>query len=184
MLYNGWRHFYFLYGPIIALAGLGLKMLDIQLMKSRTGKLAGIAALALVLLYQGLGIALNHPYQYAYYNELAADVQTDYELDYWELSTLNAMQQLAHSADRNPELPLILGGGDPMSLFSLKQSAAMLSADLRAELSVTEDADAPFVLSNSTYAEIYSAYPDARYQALFSVESYGNVICTVYERRE
>lgn len=182
LMYNGWRHFYFLYGPMIVLSGLGLRLLQRLLARSRWGKTAGAAALVLLFLYQGAGIALNHPYEYAYYNELAGDVQTRFELDYWEVSTLNALDTLARIGDRDASLPLTLGGGDPMSLFSLNQSVSMLPADVRAAFSVTEAVDPPYVFSNSTYAQIYSSRPGENYRALFSIESYGNTLCTVYER--
>jgi hypothetical protein len=183
LMYNGWRHFYFLYGPMIVLSGLGLRFLQRLLVQSRWGKTAGAAALALLFLYQGVGIARNHPYEYAYYNELAGDVQNRFELDYWEVSTLNALETLVKSGERNPALPLTLGGGDPMSLFSLNQSVQMLPNDVRAAFTVTEDADPPYIFSNATYAQIYSQKPGENYRALFSIESYGNLLCTVYERR-
>ncbi len=184
LMYNGWRHFYFLYGPIVAFAALGLRLLYLQLVKSRWGKAAGASALALLLAYQGAGIALNHPYQYAYYNELAGGVEQTFELDYWEVSTLNAMQTLAQTQTRNRELPLTLGGGDPLSLFSLNQSVSMLPAALRAQMSVTNAPDAPYLFQNSTYAAIYQTEPGAEYRALFTLQSYGNALCTVYERGE
>ena len=182
LMYNGWRHFYFLYGPMVALAGLGLEYLYGLLCKNRIAKTAGIAALALVFLYQGVGLALNHPFQYAYYNVLTADAEQDFELDYWELSTYNAMQLLAENGERNPDLPLTLGGGDPMSLFSLNQSVQMLPNDLSEAMTITEEDSAPYVFSNTTYAAIYSQKPGENYRELFTIESYGNVLCTVFER--
>jgi hypothetical protein len=184
LMYNGWRHFYFLYGPIVVLAGLGMGFLHKLMKNSRAGRIAGAGALALLILYQGIGIALNHPYQYAYYNELAGDVQDQYELDYWELSTLNAMTLLAENGDRDPALPLAIGGGDEMSLFSLNQSAEMLPESLRGAVTVTEEENPPYVFSNATYAIIYGEQPGNGYKALFSIESYGNAVCTVYERLE
>ncbi len=184
LMYNGWRHFYFLYGPIVGFAGLGIRMLYRLLKSSRAGKIAGAGALALLLLYQGIGIAANHPYQYAYYNELAGDVENQFELDYWEVSTLNAMVLLPENEDRDPALPLTIGGGDELSLFSLNQSVMMLPENLRGTVTVTEEDGAPYVFSNSTYAQIYGEQPGDGYRALFSVESYGNTLCTVYERME
>ena len=182
LMYNGWRHFYFLYGPIVAFAALGLQLLYNQLVKSRWGKAAGAAALALLFVYQGVGIVLNHPYQYAYYNELAGDVQNNFELDYWEVSTRNALQILAETQERNRELPLTLAGADPLSLFSLNQSVTMLPAVLRAEMTVTEEPDASYLFQNSTYAAIYQTVPGDEYRELFTIQSYGNTLCTVYER--
>lgn len=184
LMYNGWRHFYFLYGPIVGFAALGIRMLYRLLNNSRAGKLAGAGALAILLLYQGIGIAVNHPYQYAYYNELAGDVESLYELDYWEVSTLNAMALLSEIEDRDSALPLRIGGGDELSLFSLNQSVVMLPENLRGEVTVTEEENAPYVFFNSTYAKIYGEQPGDSYRVLFAIQSYGNTICTVYERLE
>ncbi len=183
LMYNGWRHFYFLYGPIVIMAGFGLLLIGKLLSGSRMGKVAGTAALVLVLLWQGLGIACNYPYEYAYYNELADNAQTDFELDYWEVSTLNAVRQLADSSERNQELPLVIGGGDHMSEFSLLQCVDMLPNAIRDSVTVTQEADPPYIFSNTTYAQIYSQWPQDDYKVLFTIESYGNVICTMYERQ-
>jgi len=184
LMYNGWRHFYFLYGPMIVMAGLGLVWLQTLLAGSRIGKIAGVGALALVFLWQGIGIACNHPYEYAYYNTLAGDAQSEFELDYWELSTLNAMQQLAAGEDRNPDLPLTLGSNDPLSLYSLKQSVQTLPNEIREEFTITDEETPPYLFSNATYAQMYSQSARDDYRVLFTIESYGSVICTMYEKLE
>ena len=183
LMYNGWRHFYFLYGPILVMAGFGLRLLQLLFCKRRAGKIACTAVLTGALLWQGIGIACNYPYEYAYYNELAGTVQGQFELDYWEVSTLSAIRQLAESEERNPALPLVIGGGDHMSAFSLLQNVKMLPAAVRTRVTVTEEEAPPYLFSNTTYAQIYNTWPGAAYQPLFSIQSYGNVLCTMYERR-
>ncbi len=184
LMYNGWRHFYFLYGPIVVMAGFGLLVLQRLLGRRQAGKIIGVAALAGVFLWQGIGIARNYPYEYAYYNELAGEVQGEFELDYWEVSTLNAMLLLVENGDRSPLLPLVIGGGDPMSLFSLQQCEKMLPNAIRTTVTVTEEDQPPYLFSNSTYAQIYQKWPGETYRPLFAIESYGNVICTLYERQD
>ncbi|MDD3214491.1 MAG: glycosyltransferase family 39 protein [Eubacteriales bacterium] len=182
LLYNGWRHFYFLYAPIAALGGLGMDALRSLVRKNRALKTSFTAAIAAVFLWQGAGIAMNHPYQFAYYNLLAKNVQTSYELDYWDVSTVNAMRRLCAGAERNQSLPLMLGSRDDMSWFGVEHGYAVLAEAEQAELTITSDADAPYLFYNTTYAGIYGVEPPQGYHALFSLHSYGNVLCTVYER--
>ena len=183
LMYNGWRHFYFLYGPILVMAGFGMRLLYQLLWKKRAGRVVCAGVLAGALLWQGIGIARNYPYEYAYYNELAGTVEGQFELDYWEVSTLNAMRLLADSEECNPALPIVIGGGDHMSEFSLLQNVEILPNELRGLITVTEGKNPPYLFSNTTYAQIYNERPGAKYQPLFSIKSYGNVLCTVYERQ-
>lgn len=182
LLYNGWRHFYFIYAAIAGMGAFGLQAFADALRASRPWRRAGAVALGLMLAVQAIGIAQNHPYQYAYYNGLAADPETQFELDYWDVSTVNAMRQLCVSGERDERLPLTLGSRDDMSWFGVSHGYAVLSAPERARLTIAEDADAPYLFYNTTYALIYGVAPPEGYHALFSLHSYGNTLCTVYER--
>ena len=66
-VYNGWRHFYFLYGPLLALAAWGASWLWARLcrMRPRWLRRAFAVMMALCMAFTGVGIAVNHPYQYA-----------------------------------------------------------------------------------------------------------------------
>jgi hypothetical protein len=83
--YTGLRHFLFLVPPLAVLAGIGL---DILIARVRSGwVLAALTgALALHLGTVGITLALMHPHQYVYYNELVGGVDgaaAGFELDYW-----------------------------------------------------------------------------------------------------
>jgi uncharacterized membrane protein YuzA (DUF378 family) len=183
LMYNGWRHFYFLYAGLAALMGIGLQGLW-NLTKKRRGVLrtAMTALLCALLVYQAAGIALNHPYQYAYYNVLTTDAQADYELDYWDVSTVNAMRKLCTYNARDPWLPLILGSRDTMSWFGVEHGYEVLTATEKETLTVVKDENAPYLFYNTTYAGIYSVDPPQGYRVLFTLEGYGSTLCTVYER--
>lgn len=111
-LYNGWRHFYFIY-PFIALsavAGLGflyrkLKSFTIPAgvfpvhsgrqphatEKSAKPRVHGgqllLAAVFTCLCFTGIWILSNHPYEYAYFNRLArGHIEGNFEKDYWAVS--------------------------------------------------------------------------------------------------
>ena len=109
-LFNGWRHFYFVYGPFCLLAALGGGWLLAALSRQRRGR-AGLYALAGL----GLGLALFqmaqlHPLQYSYFNFLVDRatpeyLRTQYRLDYWDLAFRDGLEYLL---DRHPGEDLVV----------------------------------------------------------------------------
>ena len=182
LVYNGWRHFYFVYAGVALLGAHGIGAAW-AFCKNRSGawRKALSAAMCACFLFSAMGISQNHPYQYGYYNILArTNAESDLELDYWDVSTVNAMQRLLF-AERDETLPLTLGARDDMSWFGVEHGYAVLNAQSRGRLTVAYEADAPYLFLNTTYARIYGVAPPEGYRELFTVESYGNTLCAVYE---
>jgi len=98
-LFNGWRHFYFVYGPFCLLAAMGGGGLLAALSRQRRGTVGmyGLAGLGLgLILFQ---MAQLHPLQYSYFNFLVDRVtpeylRTQYRLDYWELAFRDGLEYL------------------------------------------------------------------------------------------
>ena len=185
-VYNGWRHFYFVYAGVVWMAAHGVQNC-LNFLKKHGGD-CGMPAvfMAGLLLFFGWtakDMAANHPYQYGYYNLLGnRNAEVDIELDYWDVSTVNAMEQLVQ-ADRNEELPLILGGSDPMSWHGVYYGYNVLEPKVKAQVSITQEEAPPYLFYNTTYARIYGIEPPEGYRELFTIESYGNTLCTVYEKK-
>lgn len=94
ILYNSWRHLYFLYGPMLILAVAAVRFL----VERAKGKLRTVivAAVALQLLVCAIVIGISHPFQYVYYNPLAGkDPAHKYEFDYWNVSQTQMLIKLA-----------------------------------------------------------------------------------------
>lgn len=182
LMYNGWRHFYFMYAGLAAMGGMALQAISRWLGKRRFLRIAASTALALFFLYQAIGIAANHPFQYAYFNALARNPQSDYEMDYWDVSTVNAMDQLSETQPNKNSIPLVLGSRDEMSAFGLSTGYKALDAAAKERLTITENSDAPYLFFNTTYTKIYGVADPQGYEVLFSITSYGNTLCTVYRK--
>lgn len=186
-VYNGWRHFYFAYAGIALLAAHGVNSMI------RFGRHYGgdcgmhVVLLAGVLLFFGWtagGMIKNHPYQHSYYNLLGHPKSAGVmELDYWELSTKNAMEQLL-TCERNTALPLRIGVMDEMSWNSLESNHKALAPEDRKQIVIRKDKNTPYLFSNSTYARIYGTRYPQGYHVLFQIKSYDVPICTVYERNK
>jgi hypothetical protein len=101
VLYNGWRHLYFVYAPflMIALFGFdGLWRWGRAHLRPRlaAGILAGISLLSFGA--TSMHVLNTHPYEFVYFNVLAGrdmqEIKQRYELDYWGLSYIAGLRYM------------------------------------------------------------------------------------------
>lgn len=167
-VYNGWRHFYFVYGPMMALAAWGVSRL--------LHKRVLAALLACCMAFGAAGIVMEHPYQYAYYQPLVRLKGTDYnELDYWNISIRDALTRLAAETDGI----ITVEPGDSWTENGLHKVLQVLPEEIAGRFQVKEDAQ--YVLSNATYARI-TGFSDEGLQERIRLDSYGQPIMRIYER--
>ncbi len=85
-VYNGWRHFLFIYPTLVILSIWGWEKLMQLLKKINLLPMISFVVAILMLLPAAFFSIRNHPYQYMYFNEIAGGVKGaagNYELDYW-----------------------------------------------------------------------------------------------------
>lgn len=187
-MYNGWRHFYFLYGPLLVLAAYGVHRISRKLsaLPSRLPARIGAGLLALCMAFTGGQLALTHPYQYAYYNVLVAghDLPEYLELDYWNVSVLQTLRSLLARLDNGQSATI--AGAELWSQIGLEQNWKLLSSQDQARLTVLDDAaQADYLLSNRTYAALNDGWhPSATMLVEATSESLGTPICTIYAQGE
>lgn len=107
VLYDAWRHMYFIYPPFVYLAVLGFYTLCrafSSVAQPRTGKLLqrGLAG-ALLLYLVGIGVWMvkNHPHQNVYFSIYKDDsVRQKFELDYWGLSYKQGLEFILKDSDK------------------------------------------------------------------------------------
>ena len=92
-LYNGWRHFYFIYGPVVILAGQSAFWLWQNRRVWLRRALAGVLAAHFVF-FAGY-IAANFPNEHVYFNGLAGPhPEQNYDADYWNIGQRTVMERL------------------------------------------------------------------------------------------
>lgn len=172
-VYNGWRHFYFVYGPLLALAAVGFH----GLMQIRFRRLTA-ALLAACMLLTGVGMVLQHPYQQAYYQPLVQLRGTDYnELDYWNVSARNALEMLAEDVDGS----IAIRPADLWTEDALQKAILTLDEETASRFSVAEDA--PYVLANPTYLN-FSHFDASGMACAVRITAYGQPIMEIYKGDE
>ncbi len=176
VVYNGWRHFYFLYAGILILSAYGIQALWQMCADRLWLKRAFAAALCFCLAVSAVGLAVNHPNQASYYNVLAGN--SIMETDYWNTSGAYALKRLIHTEERNKELPLEVG----CYFFDIQNARFKLSEEEKAVLTTTIDKDSPYLYYIENYVHVYDVPDPEGYHVLFTVESYGRLVGTMYER--
>lgn len=178
VIYNGWRHFYFLYGEILIFMAAGLKTV-LSFLKKRPLRYALCAGTLTWLLCL---VIMGHPYQYSYLNFLAKrPAEEDWQLDYWNVGEIPAMKRLYESGERNQELELTVTGLGTLA-FDLKyvcewgEEVRYLSPEEIRE----SGKPANYVICNMTF----ETPPEEGYHLLFSINAYGNCLYQVYEINE
>ena len=166
-VYNGWRHFYFIYGPMLALAAWAID----QIAKKKI-----IAVLlAVCMLGSAVDLAVNHPYQQTYYQPLVRLRGEDFnELDYWNVSARDALQTLAE----HTEGELSIAPADLWTEDALKKGLLLLDEETSQRFTVAEDAQ--YVLLNPTY-QTFSGY-EASGKPVVEIRAYGQSIMQIVDR--
>ncbi len=91
-IFNGWRHFYFIYIGIIFFSTYTIQ--EIQNKKNIFINLAFIVLFSLNTVFILNWSFKNHPYQNLFFNSLSKKYANNFELDYWGLSNLEALNYL------------------------------------------------------------------------------------------
>jgi len=197
-LYNGWRHFYFVYASMMMGAGYGAFRIW-QVVRARGGERYVNAAAVLYLLVLAVGIAVNYPQEHSYYNVLAGkNVVERYELDYWDMSIKQACESVlehleerelmsakAEPVDGDEGIKLKVGALNLPTSWGVEGNLKLLPKRYQGRLFLVDDwREAEYILVNTTYAYMYTweeyQWVKEHYTQIDSFTSYGNVICEVY----
>lgn len=171
-VYNGWRHFYFVYGPMLLLAVYGLQRLAIRAKGIRQRLILG--GLAVCMLLTGVGEVTQHPHQQAYYQPLVQLKGPQYnELDYWNISVREGLERLAAQV----EGPIAVTGCDLWAQDGLRKALITLPEELQNRFFLSEDG---YVIVNPTYA-LFSGYTTGE-KPMVTLSSYGQPILFIYPK--
>ncbi|MEG2718435.1 MAG: hypothetical protein RSA55_02750 [Clostridia bacterium] len=177
-VYNGWRHFYFLYGPLLVLAVYGASTLWRKLRTRKCMRRIFAGALALGMLCTGIGMVQAHPYQFAYEQPLVRCRENGryLELDYWNVSAVNALQTLLAQTTGN----LTVGYSDLWTKAGLERGLNALPSASRARITPMAQG-ARYLLENPTYSVFSGFAPTQAMTDAVNIVAYGHPIMRIYE---
>lgn len=115
-VYDNFRHFLFVCPPIFVLAGAGLG----GIVEALSRRLIRVVLVTAVLLPGIVNLIVLHPYQYVYYNQFTGGLRGAYgnfEIDYWCLSTTEAMEFVNQNTPQDGDL-LVWGAASVAKLLA------------------------------------------------------------------
>lgn len=181
LVYNGWRHFYFMYASFVLLSGYTCN--KIYLKKNKYFSIG----ISIYITSLAIGIAVNYPYEYCYYNALAGNhVENRYELDYWEVSMKQVLEFISEDAQRDNKAHVSVSALHHMEMGGLYFNYEALKSSDKTLLEILYiDKTSDYIVINSTYANIYypEEYNELRkmFEPCKQITSYDNVICEIYK---
>ncbi|MFQ5953196.1 MAG: hypothetical protein ACE5JK_07315, partial [Candidatus Omnitrophota bacterium] len=180
VLYDGWRHLFFVYPAFLLISLAGLKAL-FEFIKAAFRGLAYriacvffAAAVAASLIGTSFFMVKYHPYQNVYFNPLIGNMENakdKFELDYWGLSYRQALE---HIAKNDKEKVIKVSAANPPARVNL----LMLKPEDRSRFVFVEDIkQSKYFLSNYRWHK--EEYPFE--EEFFSIKVDGAKIMVVYE---
>lgn len=110
VLYDGWRHLFFIYPAYILIALFGIENLLSFNFKGLKTELHQIVLYGIILigLVEPIRFVIqNHPFEYLYFNRFAGtnyqEIKNTYEMDYWGLAYFDALKDLS-KLDKRPQI--------------------------------------------------------------------------------
>lgn len=88
-IYNGWRHFYFVFPFVLFL--IGTLTCNLDSVKKRIFMLIA----AFTIMHQGFILCSFHPFGHLYFNKFVSNVERNYEVDYWGVAHYNALKYIS-----------------------------------------------------------------------------------------
>ena len=143
VVYDGWRQVYFVYPWIILLAVRGFTA-AFNVSRRPAYRYAICGILIASCLHTAYWMKTAHPHQNVYFNALAGDRRDrDFEMDYWGLSNVAGLREIAR---RDSRANITIA---PLGISSVSQALLMIPAGDRDRFKIIDDpGHADYVVTN------------------------------------
>ena len=156
-LYDGWRHAFFLYPPLLMISIFGFYHLNIifKKLKFKNYFLIFISLFIVTIFFK---MVIIHPYQNVYFNFLAGKNPGQYfELDYWSLSNREILEKLLKK-DSSEKIKIWVSSDTPLQ----KTINYMIDKNDRNRIIIVENIDeSDYILNN--YRFLHGEYSINKY---------------------
>ena len=177
VLYNDWRHFFFIYPFFIIIAICGLQKMAWLLEKWLNPVFAKYVLMIVIVFNSGylvLGMKNNHPYEFMYFNEFVNRQSPGFELDYWGVSFKSGYEYIL-TQDNSNEIKVAVNS------FPATQNLKMLSPESRKKIKLVSPQNADYIMANN---DKDGMLVQGRFALLHTVEAYGIPMLYIYKKTQ
>lgn len=186
VLYDGWRHLYFIYPAFLLTALMGLKYLWEKpwnvLSPLRKILRVGIISFVILNLISTLSFMIaNHPFQNVYFNILAGrngeSIREKFDLDYWGLSYRQGLEYIARS-DLRQEIKVFF-----LPWVGMNNLHILPLADRKRIVQTENKNEADYLIGNFRLPDWRREYPPED-EEVYSIQVSGIKILAVYRLKQ
>lgn len=176
VLYDGWRHLYFVYPAFLLIATKGIVIVW-NFFKSTALKFTLISLVSLNLVGIVFWMIQAHPLQNVFFNSLMPhEWKSRFEVDYWGLSAKQGLEYIAKIDDR--ELIEILPGG----LMNLDLASKILDPNIANRFKLAIDSSSyDYLITN--FRTNPSAFTSSNLIPLTTFDVHGETVLAVYQHK-
>lgn len=180
VIYDGWRHLYFIYPAMLLLAIKGWLLIWQQVRHHHILKIGTLLALIATLLSTTTWMVRAHPLQNVYFNTLVgSDWKSKFDVDYWGLANRIALEYIAQQDDR--PLIKVFAGSD----MDLNIASVILDPTVRTRIVVVNAiGNADYILSNYRANSTDYASGNMPFDLINQIKVGDEVIESIYRRKK
>jgi hypothetical protein len=180
VIYDGWRHLYFIYPAMLLLATKGWLLIWQQVRHHRIFRIGTLLALIATLLSTTTWMVRAHPLQNVYFNTLVgSDWKSKFDVDYWGLANHIALEYIAQQDDR--PLIKVFAGSD----MDLNIASVILDPTVRTRIVVVNAiGNADYILSNYRANSTDYASGNMPFDLIYQITVGDEVIESIYRRKK
>lgn len=149
VFYNGWRHMFFLYLSFIVIASYSIKYL-LEKLEEKNREVVFYSSFGVYFMSLVVWMAVNHPYQYVFFNALPGSIESRYEKDYWAVSMRDSLTYILNT-DSSEKITVKRSRG------SLRQAVYMLPKEMKKRIIIMPD-DSPTPDAYNYYINVGDSY--------------------------
>ncbi len=181
VVYDGWRQLYFIYPAFVMVAMRGWNALMLQQSGGRANLIPAIVLLASLVFFISTSFWMIkfHPFQNNYFNLFAgSNVKTKFDVDYWGLSSRQALQYVA---DQDRRLKITVWAGSFVPLENGK--ILLMPEDSKRLFIVRQRADADYIITQ--YRRNLTDYSKVGlpFKKFYQIDVDNEAIITVFKRQ-
>jgi hypothetical protein len=188
VLYNGWRHVYFIYPTFILITVVGLHWLWSAVKFSNI--LKTIIAIIVIgsLANTSVWMIQNHPLQNLYFNSLTKDWDKKYEVDYWGLAYKPLLEAILRQ-DASQSISIFPGNGYQWRggwQLPFTQTLLSLNENNRSKISSPSlESEATYSITSAQARKNIEAFKkDYRYSLFDQIRIDATVVLAVFKKIE
>ena len=172
VLYNGWRHNYYLYAPMILCCAYAVDR--VMLAEKPWNRSTAGVVIAAALLFTVTDMTVNRSYEYMYFNPMARGTvdAEGFEGDYWNVAEMQTVKALDEFLDAETTV----------AFHGYAADGQLKNVQIGNVRVVGENQDPEYVIINTSMP--FDENLTAELEQVFEVRKYGRSVAAVYSRKE